>query len=342
MPKRTLHALVGGLLVLIGFLAGVAAAGFFSTPAGLKTDFVESREGARRFVNPLLECELADGVVRNRVTLPFKEKVAAVLASRLKTSPGSASVYFRELNDGMWFSIGDAERFVPASLRKLPLMIAILKMAEGAGGRAALEQLVTNDLSRDYNREQNIKPSLLLEPGRRYTILELIRRSIAYSDNNAFMLLSRIVDPRELARAYALLHSERPGEEVDGQYQSAYKVASYFRILYNATYLGQDLSELALEILSQSEFKSGLVGGVPAEIVVAHKFGERSDLANGAVQLHDCGIVYFPGDPYLLCVMSRGADFGVLDDLIADVSRVVFEQVRSQHRPGDVPAPTPP
>ena len=131
---------------------------------------------------------------------------------------------------------------------------------------------------------------------------------------------------------------ERPTEEADGQFQSAYKVASPFRILYNATYLGQDLSELALEFLAQSEFRSGLVAGVPAGIVVAHKFGEKADAASGQVQLHDCGIVYHPANPYLLCVMSRGPDFESLDDLIADVSRTVYAEVEAQHPPrGDRP-----
>jgi beta-lactamase class A len=340
MKKPILTAIVVLLLISLGFVAGLAAAPALSAGPRTRSAFLESRSGPIRLVNPLLECDIADDVYRNRELAPFKEKVAAVVAGHVFERPGTtASVYFRELNDGIWFSVGDTERFIPASLRKLPLMLALLKMADGLGGRRVLGQPVVADLSRDYNQDQNFKPSQHLEPGKAYTILELLRRMIVYSDNNAFMLLSRIVDVTELRRVYSLLRIERPGEDVDAQYQSVQTVSSFFRILYNATYLSQESSELALELLTQTEFRSALVAGVPAGTIVAHKFGEKSETGSGTVQLHDCGIVYVPERPYLLCVMSRGADFARLDDLIADVSRTVYQEVTGQRRVGEPSVP---
>jgi beta-lactamase class A len=327
-PRALAAALV---LLLAGFAAGVLAGRARPGGGADRAAFVQRREGAFHHINPLLECDLADDVLRNRELAPFKEAVSSYVAGRIADRwAASVSVYFRELNDGIWFGVGDSERFVPASLRKVPMMIALLKAAERPGGAPLLDRQVTFDLGRDYNQDQNVKPSEPLVPGRGYAVRELIQRMIVQSDNNAFTLLARVVDPAELDQVYSLLRVQNPRSTADDAFLSVQTYASFFRILYNATYLGKAPSEWALELLGRSEFKAGLVAGVPPAVAVSHKFGEKSDAAAGTVQLHDCGIVYFPSNPYLLCVMSRGPDFSRLDDVIVGVSRLVYQEVARQ------------
>jgi beta-lactamase class A len=333
---RTVLAALG--LLLAGFGAGWLAGRARRDPPPGREAYLQRREGAFRLINPLLECDLADDLLRNRELVPFKEKVADYLAGSLAAGRAtSVAVYFRELNDGIWFGVGDTERFTPASLRKLPMMIAVLKAAERPGGQALLERSVPFDLSRDYNLDQNVRPSQAMVPGQRYTVRQLVERMIVLSDNNAFTLLARVVDPAELDRVYSQLRMQAPGAGRDDAFLSVQTYASFFRILYNATYLGKEPSEWALDLLARSEFRDGLVAGVPPTIPVAHKFGEKSDPAAGTVQLHDCGIVYYPGNPYLLCVMSRGPDFQSLDDVIVGASRLVYEEIARQG-----PRPPPP
>lgn len=81
--------------------------------------------------------------------------------------------------------------------------------------------------------------------------------------------------------------------------------------------------------MSQTEFKEGLNRGLPAEITVAHKFGER-DLGQQK-ELHDCGIVYYPNQPYLLCVMTKGADFDDLSETIGEISKLVYNFIKENH-----------
>jgi beta-lactamase class A len=314
-----------------GFAAGWAAHRLACGQAGDRAAFVERRAGPFRHVNPLLDCDLADDVLRNQELLPFKAEVERLLLRRAEAPDAPrVAVYFRELDDGLWFAIGDTERFTPASLRKLPMMVALLKAAEGPAGRGLLDREVPFELGRDHNAGQNVKPSEALAPGARYPVRELIRRMIALSDNNAFALLAKVVDPDELDRAYALLRMQNPRATADDGFLSVQTYASFFRILYNATYLSREASEWALATLAQSEFRAGLVAGLPAGVHVAHKFGEKSDAPRGAFELHDCGIVYYPGNPYLLCVMSSGRSFEELDDEIAAVSRLVWQQVSAQ------------
>ena len=331
MPSRLARSGLALLLLAAGFGAGWLARGAPGDAAPDRRAFTLRREGPLRHVNPLLDCDLADDVLRNRELTPFKDEVARYLQGRVaQRATAGVSVYFRELNDGIWFAIGDTERFVPASLRKLPLLIALLKMAESPGGGGLLDAQVPFELSRDYNQDQNVKPAEVLVPGARYTVRELLRRMIVHSDNNAFTLLTRVVDQAELDRVYALLRMQNPRSLGDDAFLSVQTYASFFRILYNATYLSREGSDAALDLLTRAEFKAGLVGGVPPGVAVAHKFGEKSDPATGTFQLHDCGIVYFPDNPYLLCVMSRGASLEALDDVIRGVSRIVYGEVAAQ------------
>ena len=106
--------------------------------------------------------------------------------------------------------------------------------------------------------------------------------------------------------------------------------ASFFRILYNGTYLTQRDSEHLLSLLSQSSFTQGLIAGLPTDMVVAHKFGEAS-LPDGTHQLHDCGIVYKPNQPYLICVMTKGTNFNTLAGVISHISKTVYKTIQSQN-----------
>lgn len=323
---------IAAVLLGVGFTFGYVVHDTMADKKS-KNSYVQRREGLHRHINPLLACDIADDVLGNRDLAPFKAKIADFLNHRMdKRWASSVSVYFRELNDGLWFSIGDAEKFIPASLRKVPLMIALLKQAERHRELKLLERQVTFDLGSDYNAAQNIKPSQTLQPGKKYRVDELIARMIIYSDNNAFTLLTKVVDPAELDYVYAMLSIKNPRDLQPDDYLSVQTYASFFRILYNATYLSREASEWALNLLAKTEFKAGLDNGVPPECEVSHKFGEKSDAGTGTVQLHDCGIVYYPKYPYLLCVMSKGPNFELLDDAIVEISRQVYTEVDAQHR----------
>jgi len=114
---------------------------------------------------------------------------------------------------------------------------------------------------------------------------------------------------------------------------SVKEYASFFRILFNASYLNRDMSTKALRILSAVDYKNGIVAGVPSSVRVVHKFGERTlGPKLETKQLHDCGIVYYPNHPYLLCVMTRGSSFESLNEIVTDVSRLIYRELDSQYK----------
>lgn len=290
------------------------------------------RAGNYAFINPLLECEI---VGEDEGIGEFKQiKDAIENAVKTEKSEGKASsiaVYLRTLNSGRWIGVNEEEKFSPASLLKVATMVAYLKIAES--DPAILQQKITYNGEFDYNSLVDVKPAAPLEKGHTYTVSELIRRMIVYSGNNARALLIiylRDHHPLALKEVYDDLNLALPETDAD-DFMSAKDYSSLFRVLYNSTYLNKQMSELALKILSDVDFKDGIVSGVPEDLTVAHKFGERSITTPAGIverrEFHDCGIVYYPKHPYFLCVMTKGSDFADLESAIADVSRVAYTEV---------------
>jgi hypothetical protein len=112
-------------------------------------------------------------------------------------------------------------------------------------------------------------------------------------------------------------------------FMSAKSFSVLFRGLYNAAYIPAPVSEQALRIADPNNFTQGIVAGLPKSVVVAHKFGEHSDeLPDGTIkdrELHDCGIVYFPGNPSFVCIMTHGNDFNKLEPIIEDISQMIYK-----------------
>jgi beta-lactamase class A len=312
-------------LILVGIILGGGIVKSLSHPQ--KNSVVPIRSGGYHLINPLLECDQVD--VSSELQ-PFKYKVENLINNYLKSGPAShISVYFRDMNNGPWFGINEKEDFAPASLLKVPVMMSILKQAEA--DPQLLQKSYTATDSADANAKEIVKPKETLIVGHSYTTNELIERMIAQSDNNALNLIYSHLDLSQLLKTYQDLGVSGSATYNPDQYMSVKTYASFFRILFNSSYLNPDMSEKALEILSQSNFTDGLRAGVPVNINVAHKFGERKLANSNQVQLHDCGIVYYPNHPYLLCVMTRGKDIASLASVIKNISSLIYAEVSRQY-----------
>ena len=170
-----------------------------------------------------------------------------------------------------------------------------------------------------------------------YTVDELLNRMIVHSGNNSTVLLANNIDSSILEGIYNDLGLSMPAADTVtlADYMTVKAYSDFFRILYNASYLNREMSEKTLNILSQTTFERGIRAGVPTSTLVADKFGERNNSKDpqdptSAKQLHDCGVVYFPNRPYLLCIMTKGTNFEKLSMVLKDISRTVYEFIDSQ------------
>ncbi len=237
------------------------------------------------------------------------------------------SIYFQDLDHGPRFGIGEYDKFQPASLLKLPVAIFFLHAADLEPG------ILDKTLS--FSGTLNIKDSVTaseetVEPDTPTPIRELIRKMIVYSDNRSYLMLLKEMSVVSEDVAYSTfkdLDVLQMMLESDVTYISISSYAKLFAVLYNTGYLSKDMSQLALQYLSDATYPGGIGAGVPEDIRVAHKFGYAT--IEGEVQLHDCGIVYHPKMAYTLCVMSTGLEDKKMDAAITEISRMVYDSVSS-------------
>ncbi len=236
------------------------------------------------------------------------------------------AVYFRSFNDGVWIGVNEKERFAPASLMKVPVMMAYLKHAEKDPGILNREfEVETED-----QHSQFVPSSIKLKKGEKRRVEDLIETMIRGSNNDAMATLVHKADVREVVKLYNQLGYADFVKQ--GDFLSLKAYAGTFRVLYNATYLNEAMSEKALRFLSETEFKKGIPAGLPSAVKVAHKFGEYG-LPNSPVkQLHDVGIVYHHENPYLIGIMTRGDDYDKLAHAIETVSSFIYTEVDRQYK----------
>ena len=235
-----------------------------------------------------------------------------------------AAVYFRDMENGPWFGIHEEDDFMPASLFKVPMMMTILKESEQ--DPSIMTQKLGTDRLPEMSTDTN-DPERTIVAGEYYPVETLLRKMIMYSDNQSMDLLNkRLMSLGKDGNVALNLYDDLGLLPADSaQTVTVRTYASLFRILYNARYLTPENSQKALEILAGSDFVHAIVKGLPAGTKVAHKFGIRN--IEGDRLLHDCGIVYHPLRPYLLCVMTRGSNVEKSAEVIAEISKRVYEQV---------------
>lgn len=265
---------------------------------------------------------------------------AAVSQMEGTPSVGLISVHFLDLVTNQSVGISETEKYAPASLVKLPVVISIYRMAEN--DPSILTRVVTPSASEITDeKDQNFAPKAILRAGIPYTFEELIAHMIRYSSNDALNLILRNLTSEELAFIDQTMFdlglirpdytSPDPGND---RVLSTRLTTNMLRTIYTGTYILPEYSNELLELMTEASFDAGIERGVPSSISVAHKFGERSGINDlkWPLNLHDCGIVYFPDHPYILCVMTRGNDFAKMAEAIGMLSSITYSFVEEQNQ----------
>lgn len=302
-----------------------------SIKASFKGSVTHEKGGSYVYTNPILDHELSqelsNTIVSSNAARNFVENL------KEKKNIKHVSVYFRDLNNGPWIGVEEKEYFSPASMLKTPLLISLLKWSE-KDQSVLFKEVIAEERFFDNNLAQHTNVNAI-KKGESYTLIDVATKMIQQSDNVAAKILYEYIPVSFVDDTFTNIGVSFVSNGDDNLIRVK-DIAAFYRILFNASYLNRDNSEKALSILSNTSYKDGLVAGVPKGITISHKFGERFAsgvllssglIPEGDVQIHDCGIVYVPGKPYILCVMTRGEDFKLQQQAISEISKFFYGQV---------------
>lgn len=314
-------------LVLAGLLVGAGwyAHGWYDRYYG-NFEGRRVKAGGFQFISPLLDVELPEGYGIRHEPIPFKYKVVNFVNQQIKSgNVRDMSVYYRDLSDGPWFGINEKVEYNPASMMKVPIMVAWLKRAEK--DPSVLRRKYTFYEKNYSGPPQKLTPEQTLKSGVSYTVEELLRYMIQFSDNKAMKLLGAEMPYEEFNSIIEQMDvTSDPNTEHDAITVHGY--SGFLRILYNASFLNREMSEMALQMLSYQEFPQGIAAGIPKGVRLASKYGEYwSQKHPGLFQLHEFGIVYHPKGPYILGILTRGYDGVKQAEIIRAVSELVYNSV---------------
>lgn len=216
---------------------------------------------------------------------------------------GNVAVYFEYLPSGISIGVNDREEVKLASLSKVPLAMAIYKKIER--GKMSPSDVLTIEKK---HLDQGFGTLWKRGAGARLTVSELVRLMLSESDNTAYNVLYNQLSYKQISEVYDGLDIPIGKENAGGEVYplvSPKNFSSIFRSLYLSSYLYESGSNEILDILTKTIFKDRLPAGVPSDIKVAHKIGVFELLNSADKTYSDCGIIYVPRRPYILCIMDK-------------------------------------
>lgn len=240
----------------------------------------------------------------------FTKKVSSELNKYIKKSGGRVTLKYQDLVTGETFQIKGKTSSRAASTIKLPLVLYIMEQADK--GKFNLNQKLTYKSYHYYGGSGVIQKDKV---GTSYTIRDLVKKAMIYSDNIAFIMLKERVGQQTFIKYM---------KSIGGQYAypngqnltSANDLTIYAKRLYqfsNKSPLGKELVGYLKKTVYNTTIPSG-IKGTP----VAHKVGM---IPNDRIY-NDAAIVY-DRNPYVLAIMTKGISYEKSQKVIANLAAIV-------------------
>ena len=211
-------------------------------------------------------------------------------------------IYFEYLPSGISISMNGEKEVRLASLSKVPIAMSVLRKVEK--GSLKLDDVVT---IKKEELDSKFGDLWRQGEGARFSVKQLLEFCLEKSDNTAYNALFDLLTAEEITGVYNNLDIEVLSPDTKPTV-SPKSYSSILRSLYLASYLNVDNSNYLLDILTKTVFSDKIPAGVPDTVKVAHKIGVFETINKSQINqivYTDCGIVYFPNRPYIICAFVR-------------------------------------
>ena len=224
--------------------------------------------------------------------------------------------YFEYLPTGTSIGVNEKDEFTAASLLKVPVVMANLLLEEIEGEDSMPDTITLTEDMINSNYGSLWKRGA----GGIVTRDEAIKYALEESDNTAIDALISITDYKYFQRVHDGLDIELKDVQ-DTPVITTKNYSSILRALYFASVVDKEDSQRILSHLSKSVHDKMLSAGVPESVEVANKVG----VVDGELYT-DCGIVYVPRRPYLLCMLSVSDEATALARM-SEISKMTYDFV---------------
>ena len=335
MPRNYKKALepkwlLTGLFFLSGIFLGALSLyiWFGLSPKSLKIHPLKSNY---QHINPLLGVDF-----QTNDLFVVNKSLTSIIQNVINTEKGNknisdANIYFREMESGDWVGVNENTKFSSDKLLKIPIMITYYKLAE-SDPELLFKKLLNN--YRPATTTELFTPEDQLVFGTEYTVNDLINQMITENDDTAANILFDYVDKNSLNEVFSDMGINFIEDKGVPDHISLKLNSLFFRVLYNSTYLNREFSERAMGLLAEVKDNTGINAGLPKSLSTARRFGGNVYTKNGAefYRVYDCGVIYYPEHPYLLCVSATGATLDGVESFLKNVSEKVYIEVKYKYK----------
>jgi len=246
------------------------------------------------------------------------------LRAQVATFGKSFGFYFEYLPTGTSIGVNEKDEFYAASLFKLPIVMAYYY------GRERLH--TTEDptvIIKPDQIDNRFGDLWRIGAGSKIKMSDAVKTALEDSDNTAAKVVASAVAMGDFEAVYGGLDINLDVNN-NGAILTPKNYSSILKALFFSAVLSETDSEQILNYLTQTRFSDKLVAGVPATITVAHKIGDFVDNA-GNEAFMDCGIIYVPRRPYLLCMLSK-TDEQTAGSRMKAVSKTIYDYMSSTQK----------
>jgi D-alanyl-D-alanine carboxypeptidase (penicillin-binding protein 5/6)/beta-lactamase class A len=234
------------------------------------------------------------------------------LTPLVRAHKGRVAIAVKHLGSGETFILDADEAMSTASLIKFAILLELYQQA--AEGKLKLSDMVT------LREADKVRGSGILtyhfSEGASFSLRDAARLMMVYSDNTATNLVldrTGIGPVNERMAAWGCpntrVHAKvfRRDTSIDLERSKKYGLGSttaretvqLLEKVHRHEIINADACKAMLEHMKKCEDKDKLKKFLPASVVVAHKTGSVDDVKT------DAGIMYFPGGPVAICVLTN-------------------------------------
>jgi len=270
------------------------------------------------------------------------EKLEAAIGEIDRSLDGVLGIAIKDLTTDQTFFLRADEVFPQASTIKIAVLAELYHQSQVAAQNHSEEgkltdgyTVQTSDLVPDSDIMQGLTPGVT-----RLTNRDLATMMVAVSDNSATnVLIDRLGMDKinALMDSLGLAHTRLRRKMMDLQaahegrenLSTPREMMSLLESLYRGKVLNKALTEDFLQILSTHK-DSFIPRDLPADVRSANKPGELEGVRN------DCGIVFAPNRPYVICVMSTYlTNERAGEEVISKISLVAYRMFSRLGRASD-------